>query len=83
MSYRLHVVNAFTGKLIDGCVADSAEDLSRLMPISINGTDRATIHAEIHNPDDWTVVIKGLNCLTGKWEEIEDPRIFFEDIEDI
>ena len=72
----------YPDKVIHGCSASSIQELSEAMPISIEtGIDRVLQHADIRNPDDWEVIVKKMDPVTGSWKEIPDPRIYREDFD--
>ncbi len=71
--------NALTGETIFVYAGHSIWELSQSIPISINGTDYALMHSDIENPSDWYVIFLYRDPKTGKWREVEDPRIYDED----
>lgn len=78
--YRLYAQHRKTNQIVEGCIADTVEELSYSVPIYGNGKDRALQHSDIKNPDNWDVIVMALCRKTGRWIEVEDPRIWYEDL---
>ncbi len=76
--YQLVRSNSHKGVRKELATFESLPELRSAYPISINGTDSAL--EDVQNKDDWSVYVNLLDANGKKIEEIDDPRIFSEDI---